>query len=200
MGPNQVLIGVTSHWGVPYFVWIHPVEDKAGVSLRWDVASTWTWSGPVPCLTYILCLEPAWIGTKYVRQTSDGTRPRPCGCDITLEGDHSSVWARVNSNKVVKHLMGPNQVLIDGHTEVCATLFEFTCAGIKLWFHSSGMSHRCGRGRVPSDVGRTYFVPKFCFCLLFCLFCVLSFFNCFWKCYKNKHCAYSLAWLLLCRC
>ena len=53
------------------------------------------------------------VQTTYVRQTSDGTRPSPHRCDITQEWNPSFVWARVNLNKVVKHLMGLNQVLID---------------------------------------------------------------------------------------
>ena len=82
------------------------------------------------------------------------------------EWNPSFVWARVNLNNVVKHLMGFNQVLIGVNT-----LFKFTCAGTKLGLLSSGMSHRCGLGWVPSDVGHrpTYFVsihlsptPKSC--------------------------------------
>ena len=48
-----------------------------------------------------LAVGPRWIETKCVRPTSDGTRPSPHRCDITLERNRSLVQAQVNLNKAL---------------------------------------------------------------------------------------------------
>ena len=93
------------------------------------------------------------VQTKYVRETSDGTRTSPHLFEITLEWNFSFVRAQVNWTKYSNIWWDPTKSSsMWYHTEVCNTLFKFTCAGNKIWFHSSVMHTRCFNSPWPNSL------------------------------------------------